>query len=105
MWCRVLASKRFTRFDECHVHRIAGNNLQSLLRRRQSVDASIADAADLVVFNYAAGALPFVQQPVAGAMLGSMEDLVESSIGSNLQEIGACVQNLAMLVSARSGCD
>ncbi|CAE7654130.1 unnamed protein product [Symbiodinium sp. CCMP2592] len=97
-WCMKLASKRQTHFAESHVRRIVGNNLQSLLRHCRSEDADIAYAADLLVFNHAFGSLPFVQQPVAEAMLDLMEELVISNIPANLAKIENCISGLGLVL-------
>ncbi|CAE7334408.1 unnamed protein product, partial [Symbiodinium microadriaticum] len=95
-WCTVLASKRKTHFAESHVERIVGENLRSLLRHCRSSDVSLAKNAMLLVMNHAAEALPFVQGPIAEALLGMMEELVESSISANSGIIMFCNQILGM---------
>ncbi|CAE7224375.1 unnamed protein product [Symbiodinium sp. KB8] len=101
-WCTALASKRKTHFAENDVHRIVGNNPQSLLRHCKSADASIASAATHILYNYAFDAIPFVQQPIAEATLARLEDLVETDMYANLDAINACVQSLVMLLRSLS---
>ncbi|CAE6956837.1 Pde9a [Symbiodinium sp. CCMP2592] len=98
----ALASNERAHFAEVHIRRIVGKNLESLLCHCRSADASVAKAADLLVFNYASDALPFVQQPIAEVMLDLIEDLVESNIPANLVEIQNRIRTLAKVLRSLS---
>ncbi|CAE7274327.1 AMT1-1, partial [Symbiodinium sp. KB8] len=102
MWCAALARKRWTHFAESDVLSIVGKNLQNLLRHFQSADASLVAAARYVLFDYAFDGLYFVQQRVAVVMLDRLEDLVESSIISNLKEIVVMTRQLKTMLRSMS---
>ena len=98
----ALARQRWTHFAESDVMRIVGKNLQSLLRHFQSADASLVAAARYVLVEYAFDGLYFVQQRVAVVMLDRLEDLVESSIISNLKEIVEMTRPLKTMLRSMS---
>ncbi|CAE7352179.1 AMT1-1 [Symbiodinium sp. KB8] len=101
-WCVALARKRWTHFTESDVLSIVGKNLQNLLRHFQSADASLVAAARSVLFDYAFDGLYFVQQRIAVVMLDRLEDLVESSIISNLKEIVVMTTKLKRMLRSMS---
>ena len=74
-----LASARKTHFAESDARRIVLANLRDLLGHCGDVDASVRASADHLVRNYGKGGLPCVQQAIAEAMLGLMENLLSGS--------------------------
>ena len=102
MWCMALARKRWTHFAESDVLDIVGKNLQSLIRHFQSADASLVAAARCVLLDYATDGLYFVQQRIAAVMLDRLEDLVESSILSNIKETGKITTVLKAVLRSMS---
>ncbi|CAE7847618.1 AMT1-1 [Symbiodinium necroappetens] len=97
-WCMALAANDRVHFAEIDVRRIVGNNLESLLWHCRSADASVADAAGLLVYNYASDAISFVQQTIVEATLGMMEDFIKFNIPANLEKIQTCIGTLAKVL-------
>ena len=98
----ALAAKDRVHFAEIDVRHIVGNNLESLLWHCRSADASVADAAALLVFNYASNAISFVQQPIAEATLALMEDSVKSNIPTNLKQMARYSRTLTKVLRSLS---
>ena len=96
-----LAGARKTHFSESDARRIVVANLRDLLERCCDVDASVRKAAHHIVTNYVRGGLPWVQQVIAEAMLGRMENLwVDEISQAALAQLWRCSSHLGDVVRA-----
>ncbi|CAE7040829.1 unnamed protein product [Symbiodinium natans] len=76
-------------------------NLRDLLECCCDVDASVRKAAHHIVTNYVRGGLPWVQQVIAEAMLGRMENLWVDEISQPaLVQLWRCSKHLEDVVRA-----
>ena len=74
--------RRFAEWHRCFCNprsRVVLANLRDLLGHCGDVDASVRASADDLVRNYGKGGLPCVQQAIAEAKLGLMENLLSES--------------------------
>ncbi|CAE7893543.1 unnamed protein product [Symbiodinium necroappetens] len=78
-WCVRLARAEFTDFAESDIYDVVSANLRDLFVHCCDTDKSVRIAAHHVVSNYALRGLRFVQQRIAEATLGRMEDLLPES--------------------------
>ena len=78
-WCVRLARPEFTDFAGSDICDVVSADLRDLLVHCCDTDKSVRSAAHHVGSNYALGGLRFVQQRIAEAMLGRVEDLLPES--------------------------
>ena len=96
-----LANADKTHFPESDVNDIVSANLQSIFLHCRDVDLSVREHAHRLVADYGFGGLPFVQQTIAEAMLGQMEDLLPESADISkeaLQRAMRCAEHIAIVV-------
>ena len=89
-----LASTRTTHFTESDARHIVSANLRDLLAHCRDRDESVRKSAHYLLLCYGAAGLPLVQQLIAKAMLGLMEDLLPE-----FKEVSEETSNQAMLCS------
>ena len=98
-----LAKAKWTHFAESDARRIVFANLRDLLGRCSDVDESVRTSAHHIVHNYAAGGLHCVQQVIAEAMLGLMENLLTESAEISEEastKVQQCSGNLSCVLRA-----